>query len=215
MTGAPERPKIYHIVHVDRLPSIIADGCLWCDAQVSGRPTPGTTIGMGTIKRRRLSLPVQCHPGSYVGDYVPFYFCFRSIMLYVIHRANHEQLTYRGGQDPIVHLEADLNESVAWAEGIGRRWAFSLVNAGAAYADFRSSLDQLGQIDWAAVGARDWSAPDVKERKQAEFLVHRSFPWELVSRIVVKSIESRTLVAECLSVAQHKPKIYIKPDWYY
>lgn len=27
----PAQPKIYHIVHVDRLPSIIADGCLWCD----------------------------------------------------------------------------------------------------------------------------------------------------------------------------------------
>lgn len=25
----PAQPKIYHIVHVDRLPSIVADGCLW------------------------------------------------------------------------------------------------------------------------------------------------------------------------------------------
>ena len=30
----PRHPKIYHIVHVDRLPSIVADGCLWCDAEV-------------------------------------------------------------------------------------------------------------------------------------------------------------------------------------
>ena len=30
-----------------------------------------------------------------------------------------------------MHLEADLNEVVAWADASGRRWAFSLSNAGA------------------------------------------------------------------------------------
>ncbi|MEO0854872.1 MAG: DarT ssDNA thymidine ADP-ribosyltransferase family protein [Cyanobacteria bacterium J06648_11] len=30
----PAQPKIYHIVHVDRLPSIIADEHLWCDSTV-------------------------------------------------------------------------------------------------------------------------------------------------------------------------------------
>ena len=30
----PVEPKIYHIVHLDRLPSIVADGGLLCDADV-------------------------------------------------------------------------------------------------------------------------------------------------------------------------------------
>ena len=30
----PAQPKIYHIVHVDRLRSILADEHLWCDAEV-------------------------------------------------------------------------------------------------------------------------------------------------------------------------------------
>ena len=42
----PAQPQIYHIVHVDRLPSIIADGCLWCDAETLQRDSPGTAIGM-------------------------------------------------------------------------------------------------------------------------------------------------------------------------
>lgn len=45
----PDQPKIYHIVHVDRLASIIAGG-LWCDAEVVRRAPPGTTIGMNAIK---------------------------------------------------------------------------------------------------------------------------------------------------------------------
>jgi hypothetical protein len=40
---------------------------------------------MSSIKRRRIEqLAVSCHPGTRVGDYVPFYFCPRSIMLFVI-----------------------------------------------------------------------------------------------------------------------------------
>jgi hypothetical protein len=70
----PAQPKIYHIAHVDRLPSIIADGSLWCDRRIVARAGLGTVIGMGSIKQRRLTLPVGCHPRTYVGDYVPFYF---------------------------------------------------------------------------------------------------------------------------------------------
>lgn len=112
---APVRPKIYHIVHVDRLPSIITDGYIWCDAEISRRTSPGTTIGMSAIKQRRMKLPLSSHPGLHVGECVPFYFCPRSVMLYMIHQANHPDLTYRDGQGPIVHLMADLHETVAWA----------------------------------------------------------------------------------------------------
>lgn len=102
----PDRPKIYHIVHVDNLASIVADGYLWSDAIMSERQ--GTTVvGMNDIKARRLSLPVSCHEDLCVGDCVPFYFCPRSVMLYVIWCQNHPSLTYRGGQGPIVHLEAE------------------------------------------------------------------------------------------------------------
>lgn len=30
----PAPPKLYKIAHVDRLPSIVADAHLWCDAEV-------------------------------------------------------------------------------------------------------------------------------------------------------------------------------------
>lgn len=85
--GIPKQPKIYHILHVDRLPSIIADNHLWCDAQVTRHSTLGTSIGMSEIKRRRLEvLSLKSYSDLYVGQCVPFYFCPRSIMLYVIHR---------------------------------------------------------------------------------------------------------------------------------
>jgi hypothetical protein len=211
----PAAAKIYHIVHIDKLPLILADGCLWCDAEIARRNAGGTTIGMRTIKQRRLALPVTCHPGTCVGDYVPFYFCSRSVMLYLLYQGNHPELDYRGGQEPIVHLEADLEAAIAWAEGEGRRWAFSLSNAGAAYTQFRRDAAQLGEIDWDAVAARDWRDPNVKEGKQAEFLIHHAFPWELISRVGVCSRPMYERVQAVLREAGAQVKVEIMPSWYY
>lgn len=215
MSPPPSQPKIYHITHVNTLASIVADGMLVSDREIVRRGGPPVVIGMSTIKERRLSLPVGCHPGTMVGDYVPFYFCPRSVMLYLIYRANHPDLTYRGGQDPIVHLEADLHHVVAWANRSGRRWAFSPANAGASYTPFLSSLGQLDQINWDAVDAADWRQEDVKEGKQAEFLMHESFPWTLVSRIGVKSAGIKARAETILTGAQRRPPVEIRPDWYY
>lgn len=210
----PNQPKIYHIVHVDNLASICGDGCLWSDSVMVQRQS-GTVIGMGSIKQRRLALSVSCHPQTFVGEYVPFYFCPRSIMLFVIHCANHPELAYRGGQQPIIHLEADLNQVVQWAEANGRRWAFSLSNAGAVYTQFRSELAQLDEINWDAVAARDFRPADVKEAKQAEFLVQQSFPWHLVERIGVHSQGIAQRVYAAMNGAGHRPSVEIRREWYY
>ena len=146
----PDAPKIYHIVHVDRLPSVIGDGYLWCDAEVSRYSIGGTTIGMNHIKQRRLARYLRSHPGLHVGDCVPFYFCPRSVMLYVIYRRVDPELSYRGGQDPIIHLEADLAQTIEWADDAGLRWAFTDSNAATSYSRDWCNRERLEQIDWNA-----------------------------------------------------------------
>jgi len=210
----PAQPKVYHIAHVDRLPSIVADGCLWCDAEIVRRALPGTTIGMTGIKQRRLDeLTLNSHPALHVGDCVPFYFCPRSVMLYLLWQGNHPDLTYRGGQGPIIHLEADLQAVVAWAHQKGRRWAFTLSNAGSRFFEDRCDLAVLDEIDWDAVQARDWR--QCKEGKQAEFLIEHSFPWHLVERIGVHSRPIHQQVAQALPANGYRPPVEICGDWYY
>ena len=84
---------------------------------------------------------MECYPGDHVGDYVPFYFCSRSVMLYLLHMGNHPGLTYKEGQGSMIHLEADMTAVVAWANQNKRRWAFSLSNAGARYTKFRREVE--------------------------------------------------------------------------
>jgi hypothetical protein len=146
----------------------------------------GTTIGMGSIKQRRLN---------------------------ELRLTNHPELTYRGGQGPILHLEADLHAVVQWAQQQGLRWAFTLSNAGAYYFEDRCDLAQLGEIDWTAVQTRDWK--NLKEGKQAEFLVERALPWHLVERIGVKSASTYGLAMNALASLGHRPPVELRPEWYY
>lgn len=211
----PPQPKIYHIVHVDRLPSIVADGFLWCDAEIVRRAPPGTTIGMNGIKQRRLNeLRLSSHPDLHVGDCVPFYFCPRSVMLYLIYQGNHPEMAYRGGQGPVVHLEADLSAVVAWANAQPARWAFTLSNAGSYFFEDRNDLARLGEINWPAVQATDWRG-GLKEGKQAEFLLEQRFPWHLIERIGVKSAAVYGQVVNALPAHGHRPTVVVLPDWYY
>ena len=209
----PAQPKIYHIVHVDRLASIAASGLL-SDAQIVAQNTGGTTIGMSSIKQRRLQeITLDSHPGLYVGQCVPFYFCPRSIMLYMIYQANHPELNYRGGQAPIIHLQADLHACVQWANQQNLRWAFTLSNAGSRFFEDRNNLAQLNELDWAAIQADQWQ--QCKEGKQAEFLLEQVFPWHLVEKIGVCDRQRYQEVSNILQVAAHRPPVSIEPGWYY
>ena len=214
MTIQTAKRQIYHITHIDTLASIIADGCLWSDHEIRKRDNERVVIGYGTIKQRRLErYRVSCHPRTFVGQYVPFYFCPRSPMLYVISKQNVD-LNYKGGQSRIVHLVSNIGKAVHAAGD--RPWAFSDGNAGADYTRFCDNLDEINDyVDWSSVKANYWMDPTVKERKQAEFLVHTSFPW---SSIVGVGAISPTVKAEVDSLLQnvdHKPKVIAKSEWYY
>lgn len=211
---APAQPKIYHIAHVDRLPSIVASGGLLSDALVQAQALGGTMVGMNHIKQRRLTeLQLTSHPGLFVGACVPFYFCPRSVMLYLIHRRNAE-LAYQGGQAPIIHLQADLGAVVAWANAQPARWAFTLSNAGSYFFEDRNDLARLGEINWAAVQASNWGG-GLKEGKQAEFLLEHHLPWHLIERIGVQSATVYRQVVNALPANGHRPTVEVLPAWYY
>lgn len=215
MPRIPRHPKIYHITHIDNFEGILSDKVLWSDAKRLELGLDCEIVGMSEIKRRRLEeLEVGCHPGTKVGEYVPFYFCPRSIMLYILHMGNHPDISYRGGQSPIVHLQADLMASIQWAEKHKVRWAFSDRNAGAHFAKFYKTIDDLDKIKWAAVESTDFSSMLVKEGKQAEFLVYESFPWELVEKIGVHNNTIQQKVIETLT-GKNKSLVSVEPSWYY
>ena len=199
-------------MHLDRLASIINDGYLWSCSQVQQSQLAGSNIGMDKIKQRRLTTKLTSYPNLTVGECVPFYFCSRSVMLYLFYKNNHVELGYHDGQQPIVHLVANLQKVVSWAEQYNKNWVFTTSNAGSFYFDDYNSLQYLDKIDWQAVTTRVWRA--CQDKKQAEFLVENKFPWQLIDFIGVYA-ESQLQQVQQLLTETKQPTLQIKQNWYY
>jgi hypothetical protein len=73
----------------------------------------------------------------------------------------------------------------------------------------------LDQIDWSAVDSTDFRSSAVKEAKQAEFLVHGSFPWDLVEALGVISDGIRRQAEAAIAASAHQPIVTVRPKWYY
>jgi hypothetical protein len=215
MPPPPADAKIYHILHIDRLPSVVASGGLFSDSRMRREQCGGTTIGMGELKATRLYKAVDVKPGTYVGDYVPFYFCSRSVMLYVIHMANHAALQYRGGQRPIVHLEVSLRGALDWADANNVQWAVSLGNATATYTEFRADRAGVSDIRWDLIPNSDFRDPQVKDAKQSEALFFDFFPWELVERVGAIDAATAHQAAQIMQDNPHRPVAQAMRGWYY
>lgn len=135
-------------------------------------------------------------------------------MLYAIHGGFVEG--YTGGQAEVVHLVSSA-EAVRDA-GLG--WVFTDGHAEMSpLTDFYGDLKHLDKIDWKVMESRYWrdtdDDPDRKRRRQAEFLVHTFFPWELVTTVGVYGEATAKDVLEILEEATHKPEVIIKRGWYY
>lgn len=208
--------NIYHITHRNNLSTICREGHLWSDKIVRQRALSLQSIGMSTIKERRLTkIAVDCHPNSYVGEYVPFYFCPRSIMLYLLYKKNHPDIHYQGSQQDIIHLQTNVQEVLNWAQQNTTPWAFSDTNAGAKHAKFSKVAQDLALLHWDDIAKRNWANPKVKAAKQAEFLVFKAFPFHLIKTIGIADKRIKPFVTQCLQDTPYQPRISIEPAWYY
>lgn len=210
MTSPPADPGIYHITHADNLEGILRVGRLWCDAQVRALSAARTAIGYQHIKDRRLRRKVTTASGGCLGDYVPFNFCPRSVMLYAVAGRT---TGYDGGQDPVVHLVSTIQTAI----DSGRPWAFTDRHAELGHALYYDDLCQIEEVDWSVMDIRKWWGGDsaVRERRQAEFLVHEWFPWSSIQRVVTRTEETAERVRSILAQHGAMQSVTVEPSWYY
>lgn len=206
LVKVPSDPPIFHITHADNLSGILREGGLWCDRKRIERKLVSTNIGHRHIKGRRMMRVVQTRAGGTLGDYVPFNFCPRSVMLFAVSRGHQD---YSDGQESILHLVS----SVSRATAIGSAWAFTDRHADLAHAIYYEDLGSLHEVPWSVMSETYWS--NVKEERQAEFLVREFFPWTRVSEVATKTQAVANRVAKELSKERHQPPVKVRPEWYY
>lgn len=170
-------------------------------------------IGNTNLIEHRNTITIELEPYGTLSDYVPFYFCPRSPMLYCVHyKVN---TSFFGPQSEIIYLVS----SVEKIEKAGLQYIFTDGHAKIQFSKFFNNRNDLLKLDWNVINDNKWNNtdldPDRKRRKQAEFLVYESLPLECLEGIAVYNEDILNYVNDVL--AKHNKQLYtnIKKDWYY
>jgi hypothetical protein len=209
----PDPTPIYHITQVDNLSRIAAAGGLAAKNLLLATGQEHSIIAYDHIQERRARKQVRCGPRGTLHDYVPFYFASRSPMLYAIRGGL--VLNCPADQTAIVHLAS----TVQAVSGAGLRCVFTEGHATVAFSQYFDDLARLDQVDWEVMRSQYWNDtneyPDRKRRRQAEFLVYRFVPWELIQEVGVCTPAVRARVEEVVKPLVHRPPVSVRRDWYY
>ena len=215
MNQMPAQPKLYHITHLDNLPSIVADGKLWSDAAMIPQGGPLATIGMNSIKQRRLRLPVGIRATT-LGNMSP------SISAHVpscsiCSSGNHPELNYTGGQAPILHLEADLDAVVQWpGERVIGGHSLCPMPGYALYGISFTSGSIWAKINWSSSSCQRFFAT-MRSRKASSrsFWFATSSHGSWCSASVSIQPPSINRWRKFFVTFPRPPRVEIRRDWYY
>lgn len=186
---------------------ILKQGCLWSDAKRIELSLANQNIGYDHIKQRRLIRPVSVAAGGTIGQYVPFNFCPRSVMLFVVHKGHDD---FRGGQERVLHLISNV-ETIRLTN---EHCFFTDIHADLDYAEQIDDFDRINELDInRIINEKYWQ--EFKEEKQAEFLAFESVQWQNIRQIGVQTQSIADEVAALLQRSEHKPEVVVQPTWYY
>jgi hypothetical protein len=213
--AVPQPTRIYRMVHVDSLKTILARGALHAPTCTPIDGLPYRTIHNTDVQASRRVKGVPCGPCGSVHDYVPFYFGPLSVML--LNLKTGRVAGYSEGQEPLVYLVSTAQVVAA----AGCRYVFTDGHGLAGFTQWFDDLARLDAVDWNLVAERYWADNpddnDRKRRKQAEFLVWQSLDWGLIGGIGVFNLAMKTRVEGILQQYPHRKAVAVKvaPGLYY
>ncbi len=159
----------YRITHIDNLSHILDHGIL---NKNHPKASDGyIQIGHPEIIDVRSTTPVRIHDHGNIGDYVPFYFTPKSVMLYNIQTGYYAPLVPMRRPEEILVIRCKMVDLAHYAS----RWFFTDGQANDVASRHYNDLSQLDAIDWENIYACNFKKSDGntdRARKyQAEFLV--------------------------------------------
>jgi hypothetical protein len=171
-------------------------------------------IGSTEIISSRDQRVVKCYPDTVVNDYVPFYFSFRTPMLYNI-------ITGLGvpkrAQKDIVYLCCRLQD-LATDEF---QWCFTNANAAEKITKFYNELRHLEKVDWHSIKTTDFrnnntdGDEDRIRKKHAEFLVKDHVPRTKIKGVAVLNTAVKGQVEDIVSACKLQVEVKVKPNFYF
>lgn len=172
----------YRITHICNLPLLLQNGIVNKHHPNSSKDY--VEIGNPEIIDVRSTTPVKIDDYGMVGDYVPFYFTPKSLMLFNIITGYRHPVVQRRNKDEILVIRC-LIEKLAELP----KWFFTNGQGNDMASSHYNKLADLEQIDWDCIQKSDFSKSDGdydrQRRYQAEFLVHKMVPLESIESLNV------------------------------
>lgn len=222
---APPHPlRIFHITPIPNLVGITKSKKLYANSVLRKKKLQHANIAYQGAQGKRATKLVAKPPGGVIHDYVPFYFAPRSPMLAAINAGLVEDCIHR--QPDIVHFVSTVEAVVE--EGLD--FVFYDHNATLNFAKCFNDLADLDKIDWDLFfeaplldGYCQYYFDNVnnlryirrKATRQAEFLVHKTFPLSLIDCVGVYSKEKAAEVQEIFDDADIDIPVEVKTAWYH
>ena len=211
--SVPRPTPIYRLIHIDNLAVILDCGGMHAPNNPPEDACDYRAIHNLDIQKVRRQRPIPCGPGGTVHDYVAFYFGLRSPMLLQLHTGQVEG--YDDGQEPLIYAVSTVEK----INEAGLDFVFSDGHGIAAFTQWYDDIDDLDKVDWDTAYARYWADTvddmDRQRRKQAEFLVHRFCPWDVVNRIGVLHDAVKQRVERILDRKNVSMPVEVCRQWYY
>lgn len=200
--------KLYRIIPIDNLEYDLNNG-LYSKLNAPDNPDR-TIIGNSEIISERDRRIVKCYPETVVNNYVPFYFSFRTPMLYNV-------ITGHGvpkrSQKDIIYICTSLTV-LANDEN---QWCFTDGNAAKTITKFYNELSKLNKLDWRSINTTDFRIDNADgdedriRKKHAEFLVKDYVSSENIQSIVVFNQTSKKEAKAIMEKSNREIDILVNP----
>lgn len=206
-----KKALIFRITHINNVQWLLRNGLRCKNSEELDPEFVG--VGNQELIDKRASRSVPISPGGTLADYIPFYFTPFSMMMYNI----------KTGYGGIIRRKnAEVVILVSSLRGLAEKGVSAVYTDRHAYlrtANFFSSMDDLGKIDWPLLRRRDFKRdaedPGKTDRYQAEALVFRHMPVECLTGIVCYGETEQRVVERSTQEAGVDLKVVAQPSWYF
>lgn len=202
----------YRIIHRDNLSHCLVHG-LVCKSHkdASGK---FVTIGNNEIIDVRSTTPVDLKGYGNIGEYVPFYFTAKSIMLYNIVTGYRAPVVPQRARAEIFVIRCLIDNLAGLPQ-----WFFTDGQANDSETYHFSDLNSLNEIDWHCIQNSDFSKSDGDydrmRRYQAEFLVHDVVPVNYIESICVYNNDMKEWATAKIEEYGLEIPVYVKPNYFF
>lgn len=202
----------YRIYHIQNLPHLLEVGLCTKHHPLAN---PGfVAIGNREIIDVRDTTPVKIDGYGQIGEYVPFYFTPRSVMLYNIVTGYRAPVVPRVPRNQIIVVRSTIDQLIE-----ADRYFFTDGQANDASTDHYTELKDLDQVDWTIIHDSNFSKSDGDfdrpRRYQAEFLVHNHVPITAVESIVVYNEDAQKDVIRLAEEQEVDIKVRITKEYFF